>query len=172
MEPWRLDGIGKHRLAPQRPASMVTMCAWIFPSTGPRPNRPLGDGFRRDIRCFAESRGIAGLDLVLSGVPWQYAIAGSRADFARLRAATVSMRKMRSWEPAAFQIACDVAAVVAMGRTGHGAADRSGTPIRARSSRYARARCPRSDPTLKMKMPPGLSTRRASEKALALSGRT
>ena len=28
------------------------------------PAEPPGDGFRRDIGCFAEPRGIAGLDLV------------------------------------------------------------------------------------------------------------
>ena len=68
--------------------SMVTTCAWILPSTAPRPNRraiasaamsvasPSSEAFRASISFR-------------NGVPWQYPIAGMRGDSARLRAVTV-----------------------------------------------------------------------------------
>ncbi len=69
---------------------MVTTCACIFPSTSPRPNRrPIASAARsvaspsRDAPCASIS--------FRSGVPWQNAMAGSRGDVARLRAARVTI---------------------------------------------------------------------------------
>ena len=62
MESWRLDGIGKHLLASTTRFNGDNVRLDL--SVDRAPAEPLGDGFRRDIGCFAEPRGIAGLDLV------------------------------------------------------------------------------------------------------------
>src|SRR5262249_34539798 len=71
--------------------SMVTMCAWILPSTAPRPNRLPIAATEMSVASPSREASRASISF-LSGVPRQYAIAGIRADVARLRAATVSIR--------------------------------------------------------------------------------
>src|SRR6185436_14995632 len=74
--------------AAQRSTSIT--CAWILPSTAPSPNRRaiaaapalVASPRRATPRASISPR---------SGVPWQYAMDGSRGDFAQLRAVTVVM---------------------------------------------------------------------------------
>ena len=68
---------------------MVTTCACILPSTSPRPNRrPIASAA---MSVASPSRDVPRASISFrNGVPWQYAMAGSRGDFARLRAARVT----------------------------------------------------------------------------------
>ena len=136
---------------------MTTTCAWILPSTAPRPKRRATASVA-DVGRLAEPRGVARLDLVSQ----RRALAdtrspGSRAEAARLRAATVSIAGERR-EPAGREIALD-------DRAGRGsraacapgsAAGRRGTAARAPSSRRrANSFSSIRSQTLKMKTPPG-----------------
>jgi hypothetical protein len=78
----------RHPPGAQRPTEIA--CAWILPSTGPNPNRA---AISLAAALVASSRrpGSRASISLRSGVPWQYPIAGSRCDAARLRLATVSI---------------------------------------------------------------------------------
>jgi len=108
---------------------------------------------------------------LLSGVPWQYAIAGIRGVAARLRAATVSIRAACA-ESAAREIPLDDARVVVpVGRAGHEARRILGEGGFESRRHGVGELVPFSairSQTLKIKPPRGLRTRRASANALAL----
>ncbi len=69
---------------------MVTTCAWILPSTSPCPNRWAIASAAVSVASLSREASRASISF-RSGVPWQYAIAGTREEFAQLRAATVAI---------------------------------------------------------------------------------
>jgi hypothetical protein len=75
----------------------VTTCAWIRPSTRLAEPRAIARSRRQSLR-----RGAPGARLDrLAAASWQNAIAGSRADLARLRAPTVTICGGAAKPPAA-----------------------------------------------------------------------